>query len=115
MSPRSSHLLISFCNTTAGAPSLALLDLTSWSLSVLDVPDDLAIQRATGVAISESLVFVLTTSATAQPGGAGDGLLPSGLWVFDRSSFSLVARHALSRVYDAHSMLLGSAALGVAA
>jgi hypothetical protein len=113
MQSRPSHLLISFCNTTAGAPSLALLDLESWSLSVLDVPDAVATERATGLGMSASHVFVLTSTATALPGDAPNQRRPSGLWVFDRWDLSVVARHTLARVYDAHSMLIGPDCLDI--
>jgi hypothetical protein len=113
MPSRSSHLLISFCNTTVGAPSLALLDLQSWSLSVLDVPDAVATERATGLAMSDSHLFVLTTTATSSAGDASTNRRPSGLWVFDREDLSVVARHTLARVYDAHSMLIGPDGLDV--
>jgi len=113
MCQRPSHLLISFCNSIAGAPALVLLDLESWSLSVLDVPDALSTERATGLAMSESHLFVLTSKATAPAEETSADRRPSGLWVFDRADLSLAARHTLSRVYDAHSMLTGPHGLDV--
>jgi hypothetical protein len=113
MTPNPSHLLISFCNTIAGAPALALLDLVSSTVAVVDVPEALSTERATGLAVSPEFVFVLTSSASAEPGLPISGRRPSGLWLFDRHDLSLIARHALTEVYDAHSMIVGPDGLDV--
>jgi hypothetical protein len=101
MTEQPSHVLVSFCNVTGGAPTLALVNVVSGSASVLRVPDD--VSRRGGISgtllTSRYLFAVLPNTMTMSPNR------PSSLLVFDRRDLTLLTDHAFSSIVDAHSLL----------
>jgi uncharacterized protein DUF4915 len=100
-----SHVLVSFCNVTPGAPSLARLNLATGGVHVLRVPDDVSLRGGvSGIALTNHYVFAVTTRTTmAGRGSRGPGEA-SSLLVFDRSDLSLLSDYVFSSVFDAHSV-----------
>lgn len=113
MAHDATHILISFCNVTTGAPSLALFDIAGGGVHVLRVPAELAAQDPRGIAVSDRYVFVATgrpkSTGRASRGSAG----PSGLFVLDRNDLSLISSHVCKNVVDAHSLYAGDGELVV--
>src|SRR5262245_54653374 len=103
MSTDATHILISFCNTTPGAPSLGLFELATGAVHVPTVPSILAIQKPSGIALSDRFLFVLTTRIDGFSRPSIDPPNPSGLFVFDRRTLALLTSHVCESIVDAHT------------
>jgi hypothetical protein len=113
MSADATHILISFCNTTPGAPSLALFEIATGTIKIPSVPSLLAIQKPAGIALSNRFLFVLTTRVDPFSRPSIDPPNPSGLFVFDRRSLTLLASHVCASIFDAHTAIVEENALVV--
>ena len=106
MPEEATHILISFCNTTTGAPSLGLFDIASGIVNVLRVPDELDMHDARGIAVSDRYVFVTTGRSKAKDRGAQQPAGTSFVFVLNRADLGLVTSYRCQTVVDAHSLHL---------
>jgi uncharacterized protein DUF4915 len=98
------HILVSFCNVTTGAPSLAIVDIDGGGVQVLRVPVALAAEDARGIALSDRYVFVTTGRPRSKGRAARDSAGRSHLFVLGRHDLALVSSHVCEHVVDAHSL-----------
>ena len=107
MTDSASHILISFCNVTAGAPSLAIVDIDGGGVQVLRVPGALAAEDARGIALADPYIFVTTGRPRFKGRASRDSTGRSHLFVLDRHDLALVSSHVCEHVVDAHSLRVG--------
>lgn len=103
MADEPTHVLISFCETAPGAPSLAVFEIATATVDVLRVPDALSRHGGvTGLAVTEQYVFVMTqrTAGWTDVGRPS----PSTLVILDRRNLTLVSEHLCPSAIDAHSL-----------
>lgn len=99
------HVLISFCNVTAGAPALALLDLASGAVRVPAVPRRISeVGGVAGLAVSDDYIYAVTQRSNPVGRASGELPGPSYLLIFDRADLSLRTEYRCTSVVDAHSI-----------
>jgi hypothetical protein len=101
------HILVSLCNQSTGAPSLAIVDIKSGDVQVLRLPVALAAEDARGIALSDRYVFVTTGRPRSKGRASRDSTGRSHLFVLGRHDLALVSSHVCEHIVDAHSLRAG--------
>jgi hypothetical protein len=101
------HILISFCNTTTGAPSLGIVEIESGRVEIVRAPAVVADADARGIAGSDRYVFVATGREKSVGRASRSTVGHSSLFVLDREDLGLVSSYRCDRVLDAHSICAG--------
>jgi hypothetical protein len=99
------HVLVSFCNVARGGPVLAIVDVATGEVRVLDVPERLScLAGITGLTVLGRYLFAVTSRSNPTGRGSVDPPGPSLLLAFDRTDLRLLHEHKCSTVFDAHSL-----------